>query len=382
MPFTNGTFANVVGATSAAPLDIIQSAVWNAIHSDYSEALNMLMGQLITTPSNRNIAWMNGGFEVWQHGAGATSSIAVAASTVAYTADRWYIATDANQASTVSAQAGLVDESQLCARVQRNSGQTGVGDMYFAYPLDTDEIYRCRGNIANLSFRVRAGSNWSPASGTLNYRVYSGTGAAPAKRGGSAYTGGATAISGSVNLTTSATLVQASSAAIVPVGTTQMEIQFTWTPVGTAGTNDYFEVDDLQLELSLSPDEFTYTSYDRLDFPSMLAGCKRHYQKTFVYDIQPSAGTSELCTPLSGLSQAAVTAGAFWMFNPQLRANPTLNTFSALTATSSGYINNVNTVSYGLALSASSEIGVLIRTSTAVSAGAIFILHAAASAGI
>lgn len=382
MPFTNGVFANVAGASSAAPGDTIQSAVWNNIHEDYSEALNILMGQMITTPSNRNIAWMNGGFEVWQKGAGSSASISVAASTTQYTADRWYIATDANEASTVSAQAGLVDESQLCARVQRNSGQTGTGAMYFAYPLDTDEIYRCRGNIANLSFRVRAGANWSPASGTLSYRVYSGTGASPAKRGGSAYTGDTTVISGSVNITTTSTLVQASSAAVVPTTATQMEIQFTWTPVGTAGTNDYFEIDDVQLELSLSPNTFTLTSYDRLPFPVMLENCKRFYQKTFEYGVAPAAGSGVTCSPAMTIAQAAVAQGAFWAFNPEFRTAPTVSKFNALTATSSGWIGTNVSASYAATLVCSNSKSVFVQSANASAAGVVLTIHLDASAGI
>lgn len=384
MPFTNGTFANVAGATSAAAGDVIQSAVWNAIHADYSTALNMLMGQMLTTPTNRNVAWMNGGFEVWQKGAGSAASIGVNASSTTYTADRWYLATDANEASFVGAQAGLVDESQLCARIQRNSGQTGTGVMYFSCPLDTDEIYRCRGNIANLSFRVRAGANWSPASGTLNYRVYSGTGASPAKRGATPYTGDNTVISGSVNLTTSSALVQASSSAVVPTGATQMEIQFNWTPVGTAGTNDYFEIDDLQLELSLSPNTFTMTSYDRLPFSTMLEGCKRFYQKTFSYSVAPAAGSGVTATPITLVSQVAgALDGAFWVFSPELRVDPAVTKFNALTATSSFWISTSNSASYAANIATSNAKSIFVfGTAIGATAGNIYVIHADASAGI
>lgn len=384
MPFTNGVFANVVGATSAAAGQVIQSAVWNAIHSDYSTALNMLMGQMITTPSNRNIAWMNGGLEVWQHGAGASASIAVAASTTLYTADRWYLAADANQASVVSAQAGLVDESQLCARVQRNSGQTGTGAMYFAYPLDTNEIIRCRGNIANLSFRVRAGANWSPTSGTLSYRLYTGTGASPAKRGGSPYTGETTVITGSVNLTTSAQLVQASSAAVLPASATQAEIQFTWTPVGTAGTNDYFEVDDVQLEPSLSPNTFTLTSYDRLDFVSMLEACKKFYQKSFAYSVAPNFGGLSFVDAISVLAQAAASVGFYCQFPVEFRDQPTMQRYGIGTATSSNFLNLNISASYVAVSSISVGMnGFAIRFLTAASAaGQWYSIHYDASAGI
>lgn len=384
MPFTNGVFANVVGATSAAAGQVIQSAVWNNIHGDYSTALNMVMGQMITTPSNRNIAWMNGGFEIWQKGAGSSTSISVAASTTAYTADRWYIATSTNEASTVSARAGLVDESQLCARVQRNSGQTGNGAMFFAYPLDYDEIARCRGNIVNLSFRIRAGANFSPTNGTLSYRVFSGTGALPAKRGGTPYAGDNTVITGSVNITTTTVLVQASSGAIFPVGATQAEIQFTWTPAGTAGTDDYFEVDDVQLENSLSPSTFTMTSYDRIDFAKMLNGCKAYYQKTFAYPVAPNFGGGDFVNSIMTVAQAAASVGFYYIFPFELRDTPNSQFYGIATASSSNVFNLNASASYIPLISVSvGTKAVAFRFATAASAaGQTYGIHLEVSAGI
>jgi precorrin-6x reductase len=63
MPFSNGTFANVAGASSAAAGQIVQSAVWNNIHTDYSAAFNQLMQQMVAQITNRNILYMNGGME-------------------------------------------------------------------------------------------------------------------------------------------------------------------------------------------------------------------------------------------------------------------------------------------------------------------------------
>ena len=99
----------------------------------------------------------NAGLEIWQRG----TSISVPASTGAYTADRWAIATNANQAATVSRQAGLTSPSQYCARVQRNSGQSGVAAMIFEYPFDTAEIVRFRGQVLTVGVTLRCGANWS-----------------------------------------------------------------------------------------------------------------------------------------------------------------------------------------------------------------------------
>ena len=122
----------------------------------------------------RNVIGSNGGMEVWRRGAGGTASIAQAASTTAYTVDRWYFNTNANQACTISQQAGITSGSRFCARVQRNAGQTGTSGMVFGYPLDSDEVFRLRGKTPRLRLALRLGTNFS---GTLTCALATGTGA-------------------------------------------------------------------------------------------------------------------------------------------------------------------------------------------------------------
>lgn len=381
MPFTSGVFANVLGASTAVAGDVIQSAVWDNIHIDYSTALNMIMNQMINTPTDRNIAWMNGGFEIWQRGTGSTSSISVSASTNVYTADRWYINTGANQACTVSAQVGLVGGSNLCARVQRNSGQTGTGIITFGYPLDTDEILRMQGKFVTLSFKVRAGANWSPASGNLGVNLRCGTGALTKYTNG--YTNDTAPIQTSINLTTNVASFQATSTVVVPAATTQAEIVIAFTPVGTAGANDYFEIDDVQLEVAYSAAyTFTPTSYDRIAFSRMLEGCKRFYQKTMQYSVAPAAGSGVTASPLTFLSQAAAINGAFWVLCPELRINNTLTAFGAFTATSSAWVSTSNSATYAATVQTSGPRGFFVQAAAAASAGNVYVLHAAVDAGI
>jgi hypothetical protein len=236
----------------------------------------------------RNIVGSNGGLEVWQRGAGSSASIAVAASTTAYTADRWYLKTGANQACVVSAQAGLTNQSRLCARAQRNSGQTGTGDLYFAFPLDTDEVYKLRGRKVVLHFVVSTGADWSPTSGTLVASLITGTGAV-GKRNSSAYTGDATAVTVSSNLSVSASAAQVVSAISATLATnlTCAELQFKWTPVGTASTNDWFSVDDVQIEVVPSGVAPVTPVFERSDYNSDYVRCATHYVKSYNYATVP-----------------------------------------------------------------------------------------------
>lgn len=294
-----GTYTQVSGAITAAAGQVIQSAVWNNIHTDLGNALTAL-GTCLVTPSNpRNILSDNGSLEVWQRAAGGSASIGVIASATGYTADRWYLMTGANQACTVSQQAGLSANSQWSAQVQRNSGQTGAGQLVYGYPLDTDEVIRTRGRKVSLSFEAVAGANWSPADGTLVATFYVGT-AAVTRRGSTPFTGETAVLTVTATLTPggSPAVYGGISSAVVPANALQGEVQFTWTPTGTAGTNDYFSIDDVMLDASLAPAQGFLSGYERLAFQQMLARCRRHYFKSFMYATAPGnsvgLGTGEL----------------------------------------------------------------------------------------
>lgn len=385
MPFSGSTFTGVSGSTNAAPGQTVQSAVWNNINTDYATALTMLMSQLVSKITNRNALWMNGGLEVWQRGAGSSASIAVAASTTDYTADRWYLDTDANQASVVSAQAGLNTPSQLCARIRRNAAQTGTGAMYFAYPLDTDEIYRLRGNKVSFTAAVQAGADWSPASGTLTVNLYTGTGAV-GKRGGSAYTGETTVLTIATNLTAggAVTTITGSSSVVVPATTTQAELQFTWTPTGTAGAADDFSVDDVQLASQLSASTWTPENYDRLSFSEMLAGCKRHFQKTFPYGTAPAQAVNASTNTLAVFGLASSVIWVNWELPVELRATGTLTTYSPYTGSTANWYDFTASASVSVVTSVSlnGTKNVIIYGASAPTTNDLIMIHATTDAGI
>lgn len=267
-----------------------------------------------------NIAARGGGFDIWQRLINGATTITQAASLTAYVNDSWYLITNANQASTVTRAAGIATGSLYAATVQRNSGQTGTGVMRYAMPLNSGELVAAQGRNIALSFTVSAGANWSPSSGTLTYIVYCGTGS-PGKRGASSYTGETTPISSSVNLTPggAAQRVTAVSSSTVASNCTQMEIQFNWTPVGTASTADTVTVDDLQLEVvaSSSSSASPYAFITERD----------QYQKSlyylFVFNPQATKSVG------MGLSSSATLTSIILQFPTAMRSAPTLVTPTA-----------------------------------------------------
>ncbi|HEY0281067.1 MAG TPA: hypothetical protein VGC27_00385, partial [Rhizomicrobium sp.] len=232
----------------------------------------------------RNIAGRNGGFEVWQRlgGTGGATFIAVPAGTTAYTCDGWYLKTGATQASAVSRIAGLTGGSRYAAQVQRSAVQTGTGAIYFAMPLDIDELKKAAGKALQFFFTVSTGANWSPANGTLTYNVYFGTGAA-GKRNGAPYAGETNPVTGSVNLAQGASAAQVI-AAISPAVAANVacaEIQFAWTPSGTAGANDWFAIDDVGLHAVPAGLPASAPAFERTEYVWDLQRCCVHYYRRY-----------------------------------------------------------------------------------------------------
>lgn len=284
------------------------------------------------TKTAGNFARRNGGLEVWQGGAGGAASFAVPAASTQYTADGWYLFTNTNQAYTVSQQAGLTNGSQWCAKVQRNAGQTGVLTQVFSYPLDTDELYPLLGQVVRLRFTAKAGANWSAGSGTLGVLLYTGTGT-PVKQILGGYAGLLSPISTAVVLTATATLFQVSSAAAIATNARQAEVQFYWTPVGTAGADDSFSIDDLDVRFITDQNEIS-PPYDRPSFGEQLELCKRHFRKSFVYGTAPAQNVGANTGELEGIT-GKTTTGALWLptrFDEPMRGAPSMTLFNPAAA--------------------------------------------------
>jgi hypothetical protein len=198
---------------------------------------------------------INSSFQVAQRG----TSISVSASTSPYTLDRWQLNVGANCASTVSRQ-NTSDTTNLpfiqyCARVQRNSGQTGTSGMYFAQTLESSNSVPYAGKTVTFSFYARAGANYSPTSNILIAKLVSGTGTDQNIVSG--FTGGVEVIAQNATLTT--TWQRFSYTATISSSATQLGCYFQMNPTGTASTNDYFEVTGVQLELGSVATRFQTT---------------------------------------------------------------------------------------------------------------------------
>ncbi len=381
MPFNGNVFTPVSGAESAAPGQVLSSTVWNAIFTDLASALTTVMTQTNTIPTFANVLSANGSFNIWQRGAGSTASFAVPASTTQYTADRWYITTGANQASTVAAATSFdsaAAPAHAC-KVQRNAAQTGITSITFGYPLTTDEVVNLNGQRVSFSGLAKAGANWSPTSGTLTINLYVGTGT-PQKRGGG-FAGETNPLSISVNLAAGTTnsAISGTSTGTVATTSTQGELQVTWTPVGTAGGDDSITFDGF----CLVPGTIV-TSFENLPFDYCLKQCKRFFRKSFPYNTPPSFGAG-IIGCLSAISAASSQIGFYVQFESiEMYTTATMTTWHP-TANSNGWLNNTSGVSVTSTLDVASQSakGIGIFTAANVTAAnQVLYIHYSADCGL
>jgi hypothetical protein len=215
-------------------------------------------------------AIINSAFDIWQRG----TSISISASSNKYTADRWLCDANANQALTISRQTTSdttnLPSIQYCLRVQRNSGQTGTGNISPGTPFETVNTIPYAGKTVTFSFYARKGADYSAASSALPFYIYTGTGTDQNPYSG--FTGGTQVMNSTATLTT--TWQRFSASVTLGTSVTQISPFFTFTPVGTAGTNDYFEVTGVQLELGSVATTF---SRNASTIQGELAACQRYY---------------------------------------------------------------------------------------------------------
>jgi hypothetical protein len=214
---------------------------------------------------------LNSAFQVWQRGTTVSG-----AGGGAYTADRWFLYAGSN--GTVSRQATgdttNLPNIQYCARVGRLNSVTDATAFPFSQSFESVNSIPFAGKTITYSFYARKGANYSPTSSLLGYFVTTGTGTDQNVSIGG-LTGGSNIVSASATLTT--TWQRFTATAAVASNATQIALTFQYTPVGTAGAADYFEVTGVQIDVGSVALPFrTYAA----TIQGELAACQRYYWRT------------------------------------------------------------------------------------------------------
>jgi hypothetical protein len=293
--------------TSFVTGDILTATAMNEI----GQAINLLDGAQGSAGKNRVL---NSNYSVWQRG----TSLSTAAAASAYTADRWQVRTvAANMANTVSRQVTNdttnLPNIQYCARVQKNSGQTGAGLLIFEQGFESVNSIPLAGKTVVLSFYARAGANFSAASSVLVSSIVSGTGTdqMPAS-----YTGG---VYPTQNNTLTTTWQRFTYSVTIPTNATEVATQFYYTTVGTAGANDYFEITGVQLEAANSVSNYAPNG---ATYQAELAACQRYYYR--------AGGDAAFQRYSTGLASTTTNSIQDVIFPVTMRVIPTAIDFSTL----------------------------------------------------
>lgn len=216
------------------------------------------------------------GVNPWQRGTSFTSIT----STPTYTADRFFAVGAAGSSISVSKQTGASDITAGFAaslRLQRANGNTDVNAICVDQVAETNDSVRAQGQIMAVSFSALQGANFSAAGPSLTWTVATGTGTNQSATlfATQAWTGYA-AKTGTITLGTPAAWARYSAVTTaVPAGTTQIGVSLCYTPVGTAGANDWVEFAGVQLEVAPTGNA---SSFERIPTAEVLLNSQRFFQ--------------------------------------------------------------------------------------------------------
>jgi len=336
--------------------------------NDITGTINLLQTSTLSYQAGKNIM-INGGMDIWQRGTSITG-----AATAKYTADRFSLYQ--NTAATVTRQATSdttnLPSIQYCLRAQRNSGSTSTSGVSIAQSVESANSIPFAGKSVVYSFYARRGTNFSGASNNISVYLVSGTGTDQNIH--TSYTGASYLVNSTATLTT--TWQRFTFTATVAGTATELAAYQEYTPVGTAGANDYFEITGVQLELGSYATTFSRAGGT---IQGELAACQRYYWRstggsaygpygmgygmtttTAYFSVQlpvtmrtnaSSLDYSTLAVGLYGVSSLAITALALSQTNP-LSIGLSATVAAGLTANRPYQIENANSTSAYLGVSA------------------------------
>jgi hypothetical protein len=216
---------------------------------------------------------VNSAFQVWQRGTSFSYS-----GGQQYMADRWCFGSG-TVGRTISRQVTgdttNLPNIQYCARVQRDSGNTSVSVLKWFQSFETINSIPLVGKTVTFSYYARRGANYSSSGNTLGAYVFSGTGID--QNLDIAYTGAAIPVNASGTLTT--TWQRFTATAAIASNATEIAIRFEYSPTGTAGAADYFEVTGVQLEVGNQASPFQTASGGSIQGETAM--CQRYYQRRY-----------------------------------------------------------------------------------------------------
>jgi hypothetical protein len=294
---------------------------WDAFDADGTQRIkkvtaaqlpSYLSAQLQPVANFRNV--LDGGdFTVnpWQRG----TSFSGVASTLTYTADRWFAVGGASSSISVSRQAQSdVAGFSRSLRWGRGAG-TDTATINLGQVLETADSIRLQGATVAFSFWAKAGAQFSALNSALTVQVISGTGTdqSAANMVAGTWTGQASVINTTQAINTAAT--RYSFTGTVGAAASQLGVLVSYAPTGTNNTTDTVDFYGFQLEV-IPAGTASASPFEHRDVQVELEICQRYFWQIN----EPSAGV----VVGAGMNTGA-SAQVFYIATPvQLRTAPTV----------------------------------------------------------
>lgn len=245
--------------------------------------------------------WRNGliggdfGTNLWQRGTtGAATTTAVL-----YGADRWWALSGTGTEVKIIKETSAADITTGFAasgRLQRTASQTGVVASCIGQVLTSANSTRFQSKLVEFSVHLLAGANFSAASSNVTMTIATGTGADESAANFS--TGAWTGYAATTQTTTiSTTWTRYSMVASIPAAATQIGVKICFTPVGTAGANDWFEMAGAQLDDNAAAVAYNgVTSYlgNMASYERRPASEEAQLQYAYYYQLNDPAATVQI----------------------------------------------------------------------------------------
>ena len=307
----------------------------------------------------------NGNFNINQRG-GVSVTAASITTTAKYLQDRWAaVSGTSTSGALTNVTSSLPSQFTNAAQVQRTSGQTGVVKFCLLQEIPTADITALQGQPVTLSFWALSGANYSAASGALVAQLTTGTGSDEGLATWLSGLAGAASAIPTANATVTLTANWQRFAVTGTIATTATEgvVNICMTPVGTAGTNDYFQITGVQLEQGTVATNFEWVPYG-----VELAKIQRYYY---------AIGESKTAINFRAACAMSTTsiANCAIPFPVPMRVAPTMTytagfQASASTASTSATVCTALTTSATLSSQAASTSGVLMDCASSTGFGA------------
>jgi hypothetical protein len=228
-------------------------------------------------------------------------------------------------------------------RLQRDGGTSSVASLAAYTAIRSDDSYAAQGKKLTLTYRARCGADYSALSSVFSASIRSGphTDVSPFSVVQNKFH--------NVTLTTAWQEFTLTTDDVVPETDTQVGVWMVAVPVGTAGANDWIEVEQVKLEASDVP-----TEHVPRPFNEEFALCQQYFQKSMTHDFTPTTQSGDWTTLIAssyGSSNAWSQSVEFYV---PMRTSPTITLYSSslgtavnrLTEFRGGWVDTANNIAY------------------------------------